>query len=177
MFGEVFDIFMPEFICFNKILEDRYREEIRRSELMMKLAGVHRQLNGLEEHLLIQGGAPALTGEATRLAANFGLQIESAAPKEELPLPPYRKLQIEIYATASFSSLLLFLHALETHQPLLWVSELEIERPIPASALYPSTAYQGSFGSQPPLSMEELDPELQTVRITVAALSRAQEGP
>lgn len=111
----------------------------------------------------------------TRLAANFGIQIESVAPKEAVPLDPYRKLQIEMDATASFSNLLLFLHALETHQPFLWVSELQIDRPIPTSAPFrPSTPSGGAAGPRLPFAPEELDPELQRVRITVAALSQVQ---
>ena len=162
-----------------RILENRHREEIQRSELLMALGGLQQRLGRLEEQILLQGGTPVLTSEVTRLAANFELEIESIAPKEEISLYAYRKLQIEIQADATFSSLLLFLHALETHQPLFLVSEVEIERPMPSSdgsAYSPVTTYPrgGPLSSLP--SLEELDPERQSVRMIVAAFAREVVG-
>ncbi len=112
-------------------------EELQRRELLLQIGSSSRQLNALEKDLLLQGETPALTSEITRLATDYGLDIESVVPRDEVPLEPYLKLQIEVVATASFRNLLLFLDAAESHRPLLMVEELEMGQPIDLEVLKP----------------------------------------
>ncbi len=167
-----------------RILENRFGEEVQRAELLKVLDNLNRQIGKLEEQLLFKGGTPVLTSEVTQLATNFGLEIESVTPKEPLPLSAYRKLQIEVQASATFNNLLLFLRALETHQPLLLVSELEIERRPPArnaDSFYPQYSqgptYPGTAAAPSVPPVEQLDPERQSIRIIIAAFSATDQRP
>ena len=169
-----------------RILENRYAEEVRRSELLTALNGLIQRLDSLEQQILLQGGTPVLTSEVTRLATTSGLQIESVAPKPEIRLSAYRTLQIEVRASAAFNNLLLFLRALETQQPLFLVSELEIQRSTYRSST--DASYPGAYSAPTPYAVdttglnlippvEELDPERQNLRIVVAAFSQAEPTP
>lgn len=148
-------------------LSATYSEELQRSELLMQIGSASKQLKALEQDLLIQGDTPALTSQITRLATNYGLDIESVVPRDEVLLDPYRKLQIEVVATASFRNLLLFLDATESHRPLLMVEELEMGQPIDGGS-------RSTIGTAPAEELKVPEPEewvRQRIRIVVASLA------
>lgn len=156
-----------------RILNTTFTEDLQRSELLMQVGSSLKQIKGAEKDLLIQGETPALTSEITRLATNYGLDIESVVPRDEVALDPYRKLQIEVVATANFQNLLLFLDAAEGHRPLLMVDELEVGQPIDGVR-----AFTGGRPSEEGISVpkpEEL--ARQRVRLVIAALALKEARP
>lgn len=139
-------------------------EEKRRSELLLALQRQRESDQKTEKELLLEGGAPVLTGVVSRLAAESGLAIESVIPYPDLAVPPYTQYQIEILATTHLDNLLRFLRAVESHRPFLLVNEMEIGDPF-------ATASPGAA----PTATETL--EEQRVRIRIAAMGRGKKAP
>jgi Tfp pilus assembly protein PilO len=122
----------------NQLEAERMRQTQRASSVDA-IRNILSQLRGLETQHLWQGGSSALTAEISRLGSEAGLQIESVNPQGAiLRENPYQVVQIELKASASFNSILAFLHSLETHRPSVWIGALKIERPV--------LAYQESNG-------------------------------
>lgn len=110
-----------------RLLTEQLSQEKEKLNLLFSIQAQMEQLKKEEENILLpNGGTPTLTSEATRLASQTGLEIESVVPQPEIAFGPYTRSQIEITATAGFSSLLPFLHAIEKHTPLLKIDSLTI---------------------------------------------------
>lgn len=156
-----------------QVLNTTFTEELQRSELLIQIGSSLKQTKDVEKDLLIQGETPALTSQITRLATNYGLDIESVVPRDEVVLEPYRRFQIQVVATANFRNLLLFLDAVESHRPLLMVDELEVGQPIDEAPAF--------TGGRPPEEgvafpkPEEL--ARQRVRLVIAALALKEVKP
>ncbi len=147
----------------------QFDEEKQRSELLLAAQRKRASLQKAEQDLLLEGGAPALTSEVSRLATESRLAIESVTPQPDLSIPPYTQFQIEITAAAGQGELLGFLRAIETHRPLLLLNEMEI----------------GEVPDERPSEIQQLSavvpggetPEAQRVRMKIGALGRLKKAP
>ena len=90
--------------------------------------GIQRQyLESQEKAVLLQGGASTLMGEVSRLATRMNMKVESIAPQPDISWGPYRRLQVRVVATASYSDLLRFARVLERHEVLFKLDQVEID--------------------------------------------------
>ncbi|MBI3323525.1 MAG: type 4a pilus biogenesis protein PilO [Candidatus Omnitrophica bacterium] len=144
-------------------------EEQRRSELLLAIQRKRDTLQKSEQELLLQGGAPALTGEVSHLAAGSQLSIESVAPQPDLSIQPYTQFQIEIVATARLENLLAFLRSIESHRPLLMLNEMEIGEAAAGSPLGVGPPQKTPAGGE--------DPQRQYVRMKIGAVGRLKRAP
>ena len=148
-------------------LGSHLEDEKQRSELLLSLQRQKGSLQKAEEELLLEGGAPALTGEVSHLATESHLAIESVAPQDDLVVPPYTQFQIEIVATARLENLLIFLQSIENHRPLLTLNELAIGEPVELGLPLQSEQGVGTPLPQPP--------EEQRIRMKIGALGRQKK--
>lgn len=109
-------------------LAHEIQQERQRSELLMELRTLQKDLSQTHEALILRGGATELTRMATDLAAQTGLEIESVNPQPPTLHDRYKKLQIRLVARAGYPELVAYLRAVETHRPLLKINELEMEQ-------------------------------------------------
>lgn len=153
-----------------RTLAQRLSEETERLNLLLSIQAQLNQLKAEEQKVLLpKGGTATLTSHTTRLASEAALEIESVAPQPEAVFGPYTRSQIEITATAGFSTLLRFLNRLERHLPLLKVDGLTVSQP--SSQSRPSSkAFSLRTGELAPES-SVLERERQKVVILISAYS------
>jgi Tfp pilus assembly protein PilO len=149
-------------------LELRFAEEQQRSELLSTIDLQNGELKKQEKKILLQGGAPVLTSEVSRLASQTNFQIESVAPEPDLSLGPYTRHQIQVVATGKYVDLLRFLHTIEQHEPLLKVEHCEVGTPPQEGRGY--SPY--GRGSAAPARTFSVDESRQKATILISAFSR-----
>ena len=108
-------------------MERLYGEELQRANIISTIKNQEEQLANREKFFLLESGETSvLTSEITRIASKTGVAIESVVPQNDARIGSYTKLQIRVVGAAVFSDLLRFIYALEKHEPVLKIDQLEI---------------------------------------------------
>ncbi|MBI3318347.1 MAG: type 4a pilus biogenesis protein PilO [Candidatus Omnitrophica bacterium] len=155
-------------------LQQKIKEEEERSSLLLSIHSQKGEIKRQEKRLVLEGSTADLTSAVSRLASKSGVQIESVSPQPEIDLGGYTRIQVQLTATAAFSDIVGFIHAIEQHEPLLKVEQLQVAWLKPAGGSAPaSEAYPSKAKGPPPL------PETgrQKAVLLLSAFSRTGKGP
>ncbi len=114
-------------------LENQFKEEQERFQVLAAIVQQDKQIKKEAVPVLFQGEISDFLSEIGRLSSAAALQIESITPQPETSFGPYyRKLQVRIEAFARFPEMVQFSYALEHHDPLFKLDQVEMgQEPTP----------------------------------------------
>ena len=156
-------------------LTSRLTEEKQRSEILQAIQVQIHQRQAQEQALLLEGGAPVLTGQIVRLAKNAGVEIESMTPQPESSYPPYAVAHVQLTTTTNFPNLVNFLYTLESSRPFLFTEEIEVGGiPTNAPTSFPGDPLQEKMRFT---QLETALAENRPVRMVIGAYTRSRSKP